>query len=88
MDIEKGKLNCFFIDTHLSWKSKKNSHAIFINATEEEFNGLLDDYISETESQGREFHINFFRNYMLKQGYYCYAELYKVWPPYAPFKEL
>ena len=85
--MKTGQLNCFFIDKYLSWDSKRNSDAIFINATEEEFNKLLDDYISEMESKGRDFNTNFFRNYVLKRGYYCYADLYTVWPPYAPFKE-
>lgn len=85
MEIEKGKLNCFFIDTRLKW-GKYNPDVIFINASEEEFNRLLEDYISEIESEGIDFNINFFRNYLLKQGYYVDAQPNKIMPPYAPLK--
>jgi hypothetical protein len=87
MEMEKGKLNVFFVDTELSWEpNKKFNHAFFTNATEDEFNSLLDDYVSEIESEGSDFNINFFRNYVLKSGYYAYVEIYKVLPPYAPLK--
>ncbi|WP_321422858.1 hypothetical protein [uncultured Methanobacterium sp.] len=85
MEIEKGKLNCFFIDTRLKW-GKYNPDVIFINASEEEFNRLLEDYISEIESEGIDFNINFFRNYLLKQGYYVDAQPNKIMPPYTPLK--
>ena len=57
-----------------------------MNATEEEFNELLDNFVSEIEAQGRDFNINFFRNYVLKSGYYAYTEPHIVIPPYAPVK--
>jgi hypothetical protein len=89
MEMEKGKLNCFFVDTQLKW-GRYNPDVIFINATEEEFNRLLDNYIaeniSEIESKGGNFNINFFRNYVLKSGYYAYTQPNKVLPPYAPLK--
>ncbi len=85
MEMEKGKLNWFFIDTHLKW-GKYNPDLIYINATEEEFNDLLDKYVSEIESEGKDFNINFFRNYVLKSGYYCSTEPNKIIPPYAPLK--
>lgn len=83
----KGKLNVFFVDTELAWEpNKKNSMAVFINATEEEFNSLMESYVSDIESEGQEFNINFFRNYVLKSGYYCYVDIYAVLPPYTPVK--
>ena len=85
MEMEKGKLNCFFIDTRLEW-GKYNPDIIFINATEEEFNRLLGDYVSEIETEGKEFNINIFRNYVLKNGYYADAQPNKILPPYAPIK--
>ncbi len=85
MEIEKGKLNCFFIDTRLKW-GKYNPDVIFINVTEDDFNRLLEDYISEIESEGIDFNLNFFRNYLLKQGYYVDAQPNKIMPPYAPLK--
>jgi hypothetical protein len=87
MEMKKGKLNVFFVDTELQWEPhKKFNHAVFINATEEEFNSLMEGYVSEIESEGKEFNINFFRNYALKSGHYCYVEIYEVLPPYAPIK--
>ena len=71
--MEKGKLNCFFVDTELKW-GKYNPSVIFMNTTEDEFNELLDNFISEIESNGSDFNINFFRNYKLKSGYYTYTE--------------
>ncbi len=85
MEMEKGKLNCFFIDTELKW-DKYNPSVIFMNATEDEFNELLENYISEIESQDQDFNINFFRNYILKNGYYAYTEPHIILPPYAPLK--
>ena len=87
MEIEKGKLNCFFIDTQLKW-DKYNPDIIFMNATEEKFNELLDNFVSEMESRGIDFNINFFRNYVIKSGYYAYTEPNKVLPPYAPVKTI
>jgi hypothetical protein len=87
MEMKKGKLNVFFVDTELQWEPhKKFNHAFFINATEEEFNSLMEGYVSEIESEGQDFNINFFRNHALKSGYYCYVEIYEVLPPYAPIK--
>jgi hypothetical protein len=87
MEMVKGKLNVFFVDTELQWEPhKKNSTAVVINATEDEFNSLIESYVSEIESEGQDFNINFFRNYALKSGYYCYVEIYKVQPPYTPVK--
>ena len=37
--MERGKLNCFFIDTELKW-GKYNPSVIFMNTTEDEFNEL------------------------------------------------
>lgn len=85
MEMEKGKLNCFFVDTQLKW-GRHNPDVIFMNATEEEFNELLDNFISEIESQGNDFNINFFRNYVLKSGYYAYTQPNQIIPPYAPLK--
>lgn len=85
MEMEKGKLNCFFIDTRLKW-GKYNPDVIFINASEDEFNRLLEEYNSEIESEGIDFNINFFRNYLLKQGYYVDAQPNQIMPPYAPLK--
>lgn len=85
MEMEKGKLNCFFIDTELKW-DKYNPSVIFMNATENEFNELLEKYISEIESHDQDFNINFFRNYALKNGYYAYTEPHIILPPYAPLK--
>ena len=45
MEMEKGKLNCFFIDTRLKW-GKYNPDVIFINTSEDEFNRLLEEYNS------------------------------------------
>lgn len=87
MGMIKGKLNVFFVDTELQWEPhKQNSTAVFINASEEEFNSLMESYVSEIESEGQEFNINFFRNYTLRSGYYCYVDIYAVLPPYAPMK--
>jgi len=85
MEMEKGKLNWFFIDKELKW-GKYNPDLILINASEEEFNRLLGDYISEIESEGIEFNINFFRNYVVKSGYYADTRPNSIWPPYAPIK--
>ena len=85
MEMVKGKLNCFFIDKELKW-GKYNPDVIFINATEEEFNELVENYVSEIESEGGNFNINFFRNYVLKSGFYAYTKPNEVLPPYAPLK--
>jgi len=85
MEMEKGKLNCFFVDTKLKWQ-RHNPDVIYINTTEEEFTRLLAEYILEIESDGQEFNINFFRNHVLKNGYYAYTEPNQVIPPYAPIK--
>lgn len=87
MEMIKGKLNVFFVDTELAWEPhQKNSMAVFINATEEEFNSLMERYVSDIESMGQEFNINFFSRFALKSGYYCYVDIYAVQPPYTPVK--
>lgn len=89
MEYKSGQINCFFIDKELQWEpNKKNCDAIYINATEEEFNELLEEYISEIEANGRDFNINFFRNYTFEQGYYSFTEPNAVIPPYAPYKRI
>jgi hypothetical protein len=85
MEMERGKINWFFIDTRLKW-DKYNPDLIYINASEEEFNDLLENYVNEIESEGKDFNLNFFRNYVLKNGYYCSTEPYNIIPPYAPIK--
>ena len=64
MVIRKGKLNSYFIDIN------GNPVAIFTDATESEFNELLDNFISKID--GRKFRIGFFRNYVAESGYYIY----------------
>lgn len=89
MEYESGQINCFFIDTQLKWEpKKKNSDLIYINATKEEFDELLEEYISEIESVGQEFNINFLRNFVIQRGYYSFTDPYAVIPPYAPIKKL
>ncbi len=83
MEIVKGKLNCFFVDKELKWGAD-SPDAIFINATEEEFNKLMDDFVSKIEAEGDEFSIDYFRTYAVKSGYYAYSEPNIVIPPYAP----
>ncbi len=78
-------MNWFFVDTRLKW-GRYNPDLIYINASEEEFNDLLNSYVSEIEAEDKEFNINFFRNYALKNGYYCSTEPNKITPPYAPIK--
>jgi len=85
MEMEKGKINWFFIDKELKW-DKYNPDLIYINATEDEFNELLENYVTEIESEGKEFNINFFRNYVIKKGYYCETKPNYILPPYAPIK--
>jgi hypothetical protein len=85
MNMKTGKLNWFFIDTRLKW-GRYSPDLIYINATEEEFNDLLNNYILEIEAEDKEFNINFFRNYALKNGYYCSTEPNNITPPYAPIK--
>jgi hypothetical protein len=85
MEVEKGKINWFFIDTRLKW-GRYNPDLIYINASEDEFNDLLENYLNEIESEGEDFNINFFRNYVLKNGYYCSTEPNNIIPPYAPIK--
>ena len=65
MELEMGKLNSFYIDATV------RPHAILTNATEEEFKELLENYLSENNSQdGRDFNILSFVNYVTKNGYY------------------
>ncbi len=85
MEMIKGQINWFFIDKELKW-GKYNPDLIFTNASEEEFNRLLENYISEIESEGKEFNISFFRNYVVKSGYYADTRPNYIIPPYAPMK--
>lgn len=65
MELEFGKLNCFYIG-----KSGR-PHAFLTNATEDEFKGLLESYISENESQdGIRFQVGLFELYVRENGYY------------------
>ncbi len=76
MEIKKGKLNSYFIDV--------DGHpvAIFTDATESEFNKLLDNFMSEID--GRKFRIGFFKNYVAESGYYIYYAQDPVDPPQEP----
>jgi len=86
VELEKGKLYAFFIDTTLKW-DKNQPDAFFTNATEEEFYELLDNFIAENDANGKDKLDTYqFKLYLAKSGYYVYAEFNKVLPPYAPFK--
>ena len=55
---------------------------IFTNATEEEFKELLENYLSENESQdGPDFSVQRFRNYVAKNGFYIHTMRDKVFRP-------
>ncbi len=85
MEIVTGNLNGFFIDATLEWG--KNPYDIFTNATESEFNELLENYLSENESQdGPHFSVQKFSNYLAKNGYYVKTKGNFLLPPYAPIK--
>jgi len=83
MNVKRGKLNCFFIDSTLEWGAE-SPDVIFTNASEEEFNEILDNFISEMEAQDDEFDLDYFRTVVIKSGYYAYTEPNIVIPPYAP----
>lgn len=79
MELELGKLNSFYIG-----KSGR-PHFILTNATEEEFKGLLESYLSENESQdGSDFQVLLFEDYVTKNGYYFKTGNHDLNPPDSP----
>ena len=77
--MEIGKVNSFYIDSELE-SGKEFPYAFyFTNATETEFKELLDNYLSENESQGdNNFNVGVFSLYIGKQGYYIHTVRNKV----------
>lgn len=70
MEIEKGKLNGFYV----------NNHAFFTNATEEEFEELLNNFVIEQESKGKKkFSYADFGDYILDNGYHTVGQNNRVW---------
>jgi len=70
VDIEKGKLNGFYV----------NNHAFFTNATEEEFNELLNNFIAEKESKGKnKFSYADFGDYLLENGFHTVGQNNRVY---------
>lgn len=70
MEIEKGNLNGFFV----------NNHAFFTNATEEAFEELLNNFISEQESKGKKkFDYADFGDYVLANGYHTVGQNNRVY---------
>jgi hypothetical protein len=70
MEIEKGKLNGFFV----------NNHAFFTNATEEEFDDLLANFVAEKEAKGKnKFDYGDFGDYILANGYHTVGQNNRVW---------
>ena len=86
MELEFGKLNGFFIDATHKWGTI-SPYDVFTNATESEFEELLENFISENESQdGPDFSIRKFSYYVAKNGYYIKTHGNFILPPYAPLK--
>jgi hypothetical protein len=67
MELETGKLNTYYIDRHAK---KYLPYCYRINATETEFKELLENYISENQSQdGKNFSPFKFLIYGKNNGY-------------------
>lgn len=70
MEIDKGILNGFYV----------NDHAFFTNATESEFEELLDNFVSENESKGKnKFSYADFGDYILNNGYHVMGQNNRIY---------
>ena len=74
------EINCYCIDSEIE-SGKFNPAYYWTNATEEEFKGLLDNYLSEIEGK---FNEGTFTLYISKNGYYIHTRRTHVFPPHLP----
>jgi hypothetical protein len=76
------EIKCYTIEPE---SDRKITDAFFfINATKEEFEGLVDNFISENESKGiKDFLLPTFMKYVINSGYYLMVNKDDTRRPYS-----